>query len=108
MALTGEGLEFIAELTAGLDATFIAIGDAEGEQFRKAVGAVIRSGTLTRFRTTLSLTEGNGVYTFMALYVNATAAIGSGTKLGQIPHNFSKTANQVLNLEYKLTSQQGV
>ena len=108
MALTTEGLTKAAEKVAGINSPYIAVGNAGGETFRKAVGAVIQTGAVLRFRATLSLSEANGDHTWIALYSDATATPGSGTKIGQINQIFSKTNTQVLNAEYRLAAQQGV
>lgn len=108
MAITTEGLEKIAELIAEFNAPFIVIGNAGGEAFRKQVGAVIPSGSVVRFRSTLSLSEGNGDHTYLALFSDATAGAGSGVLIGSVEQLFSKGQTQVLNIECKITVQQGV
>lgn len=106
-SMTTAGLEKLATMVASLPSPFIAMG-AGSEVFRKAVGAVIQSGAVLRFRATLSLSEGNGSHTWIALYSDATSVAGSGTKINQLTQSFSKTSAQVLNAECKFTFQQGV
>lgn len=103
MALTSEGLEKIAALIGGFNSPYIGVGDGTGEKFRKQVGAVIPFANIVRFRTTLSLTEGNGDHTFLALFSDATGAIDSGIKIGEVAQLFSKHQTQVLNVECKVT-----
>jgi len=107
-AMTADGLTKLAERFATLSSPFVVMGDAGGEIFRKQVGAVIQSGAICRFRVTMGLSEGNDDYTWIALYSDATAAAGSGTKINELTETFSKTALQVLNAECKFTMQQGV
>jgi hypothetical protein len=104
--LTPEGLEKLAGLISQLNAPYIAIGGAGGEVFRKATGAVIVVGNAARFRTTLSLSEGNGNYTYLALFSDATGAVGSGVKIDDAAQVFSKNQTQVLNLECRVTVQE--
>jgi hypothetical protein len=101
------GLSRLAQHTETLPSCYIAIGAAGGEVFRKAVGAVIRSSNLLRFRSTLSLSEGNGDHTWLELYSDASDTSGSGTKINHLNQNFSKTNVQVLNIECRLTFKQG-
>ncbi|CCO08281.1 hypothetical protein [Desulforamulus hydrothermalis] len=103
--ITQEGLEKIAAMIAGLQSPFIAIGDGNGEKFRKAVGAVITSGPVVRFRTSLSLSEGNGDHTYLALFSDAASGAGTGVKIGQVDQLFNKGQTQVLNVECKITVQ---
>lgn len=105
MAITQEGLEKIAAMIAGFQSPFISVGDGTGEKFRKSVGAVITSGPVVRFRTSLSLSEGNGDHTFLALLSDAASGSGTGIKIGQVNQLFSKGQTQVLNVECKITVQ---
>lgn len=106
-AMTAGGLSKFAEVLTTIPAPFIVIGDGTGELFRKAVGAIIQSGAVLRFRSTLSLSEGNGDFTWASVYSDATAQAGSGIKLNQLDQVFSKNSTQVLNIECKFTLQQG-
>lgn len=106
-SMTTAGLEKLAAKIATLESPFIAIGDANGEVFRKAVGAVIQTGAILRFRATLALSEANGDHTWLELYSDATTNPESGIKINHLDHLFSKSANQVLNIECKITVQQG-
>ena len=108
MSASTEGLTKIANMIAGLQSPYIAVGGSGGEVFRKAVGAVIPSGSVIRFRTTLSLTEGNGDHTYLSLFSDATANPGSGVEIGDEGKLFTKHQTQVLNLECRITVQQGV
>lgn len=107
-SMEAAGLTKLAERFATLSSPYIAMGDAVGELFRKAVGVVIQSGAICRFRSTLSLSEAVDDYTWIALYSDATASPGSGIKINQLNQVFSKTLQQVLNVECKFTMQQGV
>lgn len=107
-AMTAAGFERFAAKVAGLDSPYVAMGDAGGEVFRKAVGAVIQSGAVLRFRSTLSLSEGNGDHTWIGLFSDATGEASSGTQINELTQNFSKNINQVLNVECRFTFQQGV
>lgn len=106
--MTTAGLERIATLVKGLPAVYIAMGDSGGEVFRKAVGAVVQSGAILRFRTTLSLTEGNGTHTWIGVFSDATAEAGNGIQINELTQTFNKTQTQVLNVECRFTLQQGV
>lgn len=107
-SMTNEGLEKLAAKAAELEAPYIAIGDTNGETFRKAVGAVIQNGAVLRFRATLNLSEANGDHTWLALHSNATRNSGSGIKINHLDQLFSKAQNQTLNIECRITFQQGV
>ena len=107
-AMTAGGLSKFAETLSSIPSPFIVIGDETGEIFRKRVGAVIQNGAVLRFRSTLSLSEGNGNFTWASVYSDATAISGSGIKLNQLDQGFSKNTSQVLNIECKFTLQQGV
>lgn len=107
-AMKTSGLEKFAARVAGLDSPYIAMGDGDGESFRKAVGAVIQGGAVLRFRSTLSLSEGNGNHTWVGVFSDATAEAGSGVQINELTQSFSKSINQVLNVECRFTFQQGV
>jgi hypothetical protein len=107
-AMTTNGLERFAAKVAGLDSPFIAMGNSGGEAFRKRVGAVIQTGTVLRFRISLSLSEGNGNHAWIGVFSDATEEIGSGVQINELTQNFSKNNNQVLNVECRFTFQQGV
>lgn len=107
-AMTAAGLAKFAELISGLSAPYIAMGDGVGENYRKVVGAVIRDSAVVRFRVSLSLSEGNGSHTYLAVYSDATDLAGSGTKINELAEVFSKNTNEVLNIECRFTTQQGV
>ncbi len=107
-AMKAAGLEKFAAKVAGLDAPYIAMGNAGGEVFRKAVGAVMQSGAVLRFRSTLSLSEGNGDHTWIGVFSDATAEVGSGVQINELTQSFSKNINQVLSVECRFTFQQGV
>lgn len=104
--MTTEGLNKFAEILTYIPSPYIIIGDATGEIFRKAVGAVTQSGSILRFRSTLSLSEGNGDFTWASVYSNGTEISESGVKLNQLDQIFSKNNNQVLNIECKFTLAQ--
>lgn len=106
--MKSEGLERFATLIKSLPACCIAMGDSGGEVFRKAVGAVVQSGAILRFRTTLSLSEGNGTHTWIGVFSDATATPGSGIQINELTQTFNKTQTQVLNIECRFTLQQGV
>lgn len=106
-SMTTAGLEKFAAKIATLESPFIAIGNVGGEAFRKAVGAVIQTGASLRFRSFLALSEANGDHTWLALYSDATVNPESGIKINHLDLLFSKSANQVLNIECKITVQQG-
>jgi len=101
------GLARLAQHFETLPACYIAVGAAT-EVYRKAVGSVIRSDNLIRFRTVFSPVEGNGSHTWLELFSDATEASGSGTRINHLDQIFSKALGQVLNIECRLTFQQGV
>lgn len=107
-AMTADGLEKFATMIASLPAPYIAMGDGTGELFRKAVAAVVQTDAVLRFRTTLSLTEGNYTYTWIGLFSDATSTSGSGIQINQLSQAFNKAQTQVLSVECKFTMQQGV
>lgn len=105
--MTTAGLSRFAQLCSELSSPFIAFGSAGGETFRKEVGAVVCTDMVNRFRISLSLSEGNGSHTWLALYADATANPDSGTKMNHLDQVFSKNQNEVLNIECRFTFQQG-
>lgn len=107
-AMTPEGLERIATLIAWIPSPYIACGGSGGEAFRKSVASIAQSSNVLRFRTSFAPSEGNGDHTYLALYTDATSAPESGTKINHLNQSFNKTYGQILNLECKLTIQQGV
>lgn len=106
--MTPEGLEKFATLIHAMPSPYIAMGDSGGEVFRKRVGAIVQSGAVLRFRTTLSLTEGNGTHTWIGVFSDATEEAGSGIQINELTQTFNKTQTQVLNIECRFTLQQGV
>ena len=107
-AMTPEGLERIATLIAGISSPYIACGGSGGEAFRKSVASIAQSINVLRFRTSFAPSEGNGNHTYLSLYTDATSVTGSGTQINQLNQSFNKVDGQILNLECKLTIQQGV
>ena len=107
-AMTPEGLERIAALIAGIPSPYIACGGSGGEAFRKSVASIAQSSNVLRFMTSFAPSEGNGDHTYLSLYTDATSVTGSGTQINQLNQSFNKVDGQILNLECKLTIQQGV
>jgi hypothetical protein len=100
------GLGKIAELISHMDAPYIAFGSAGSEAYRKAVNATSLSGAVVRFRATLSLSEGNGDYTYLTLFSNGTSELGSGVEIDSDSQVFTKKSTQVLNVECRITVQE--
>ena len=78
--MTPEGLEKFATLFMPCP-LHILLYDSGGEVFRKRVGAIVQSGAVLRFRTTLSLTEGNGTHTWIGVFSDATEEQGAEFRL---------------------------
>ncbi len=103
--MTSAGLEMFATLIKNISSPYIAMGSGSTEAFRKAVGAIIQSGATLRLRTSLSLSEGNGTHSWIAVFAEATAGAGTGIKINQLNQAFNKTQTQVLNIECRFVLQ---
>ena len=80
--MTSAGLEMFAALIKSISSPYIGDGKWQYlEAFRKAVGAIIQSGATLRFRTSLSLSEGNGTHSWIAVFAEATAGLVPASKL---------------------------
>lgn len=108
------GLNWLAQRIVDGDALYLAIGTSTTpatisdiklgtEGFRKAVTSKTRSNAMTRLRTFLSTTEGNGNWQEMGIFANATDVVDSGTMLNHLVQSFSKTTNTSLTIECRIT-----
>ena len=104
-SMKAAGLELFAALIKGISSPYIVMGSGTVEAFRKAVGAIIQSGAILRFRTTLSLSEGNGTHTWVGVFAEATGGAGTGIQVNQLNHTFNKNQTQVLNIECRFVLQ---
>ena len=107
--MTSAGLATVAQWLEEASGAYLAVGDdtAPGETitevFRKAVSAVTRNASLVRFRTQLLAGECNGDHKKACIYLGGSATPGTGTMLNLLAQPWSKTANNALTVECRIT-----
>lgn len=108
-AITQKGYQAIADMIGKLPSPYLVVGSDSTpgetiiEVFRKAVSAVVTEGRMVWFRTQLLPTECNGDFNKVAIFYGASDSPGSGTMLNYLVHPWSKTANQVMTVEARIT-----
>lgn len=107
--ITQKGYQAIADMIGELPSPYLVVGDDNipsesiNEVFRKAVSAVVTEGKMVRFRTQLLPNECNGDFGKVAIFYGASDSPGSGVMLNYLAHSWSKSSNQVMTIEARIT-----
>ena len=108
-AVTQKGYQAIANMIGQLPSPYLVVGsdNVPGETivevFRKVVSVVVTENKTVRFRTQLLPLECNGSFNKVAIFYEASDSPGSGTMLNYLVHPWSKSPNQVLTIEARIT-----
>ena len=107
--ITTAGKNLIAQEIENLSSPYLVLGtdttagEVITEGFRKAVSIITRTSNLVRFRTQMLASEANGNWEKASLFYGASSTVGTGTMFNLLVSPFSKTSNQILTIEIKIT-----
>lgn len=103
-SMTQAGLAEIMRVGAyGLISVYTVLFNGSTELYRQVKTTVTQSGNVVKYRTLIPSASANASYTGASLFFNATSQTGSGTQLNIATQAFSKTVNQILTIEVKIT-----
>ncbi|GAB7389002.1 hypothetical protein BSNK01_28400 [Bacillaceae bacterium] len=120
--ITQAGLNFLASLFVGEQTNDIpfhlaigtgtnpaAAGDTklQAEAYRKDVSSKQREANMVRLRTFFLSNEANGNWSEFGIFLAGTDQANSGTLFNRLVTPISKTSNQVLTIEVRITFSAG-